>query len=68
VISNNRTKLNKNVFSFVPNSSLLGWRVVSRVKMNVVRMPLTLLSTVQRCCRGESRTAATSALTFMTFS
>ena len=46
MFSNDRTKLNKNVFSFVPNSSLLWWRVLSRVKMNVLRPPLTVISTL----------------------
>jgi hypothetical protein len=63
-----RNEAEQKTFCFVPIPSVERWRSQSRVKMNVLRTPLTVLSIAQRCCRGESSTAATSALTFMTFS
>jgi len=63
-----RNEAEQERFRFVPTSSVAWWRSLSRVKMNVLRTPLTALATTSESCTVQSRTAATSALTFMTFS
>jgi hypothetical protein len=40
-----RNEAEQERFRFVPGSSVLGWRSLSRVKMNVLRTPLTELAT-----------------------
>jgi hypothetical protein len=62
-----RNEAEQKTFCFVPIPSVERWRSQSRVKMNVLRTPLTAIVTNESCA-VQSRTAATSALTFMTFS
>jgi len=61
-----RNEAEQRTFLFVPIASVKWYRSQSRVKMNVLRTPLTAIDT--KSCDIQSRTAATSALTFMTFS
>src|SRR5258708_5473919 len=68
VFPNEGTKLNQNGFRFVPISMVPWRRAQSRVEMNVFQTPLTELAATSDRCAVQSRTAATSALTFMTFS
>ena len=60
-----RNEAEQERFCFVPISSLKCRRALSRVKMNVFRTPLTALAAK---VKFQPSTAATSALTFMTFS
>ena len=63
-----RNEAEQKTFPFVPIASVEWCRSQSRVKMNVPSDALDSNRHHSESCNVQTRTAATSALTFMTFS